>query len=220
MKPFLQSLSPAAEFAIVILAAFGYFVVASLLQVAEPQPSFSDRELQWLVVHEAIVLALLLSFLRLRRWTFSHIGLRPTGWDTLVGLGLALATYGVEIIVWLIAVGLFPWLGQTGEAISFGQLSLATVVAISVLNPIFEEVFVCGYLMTALKPRVGMWTAINVSVALRLVYHLYQGATAVVYMIPFGLVLAYWYARTGRLWPVIVAHAAFDFIALIGYVMR
>ena len=32
------------------------------------------------------------------------------------------------------------------------------------------------------------------------------------------LVLALWYARTGRLWPVIVAHAVTDFAALLHYV--
>jgi membrane protease YdiL (CAAX protease family) len=191
VKHFLRSLPPAAEFAIVVLAAFGYFAAASLLQVAEPQ-SFSDRDLQWLVVHEAIVLATLLAFLHLRGWTFKHIGLHPTGWDTLVGFGVALGTFAVEIVVWLIATRLFPWLNQTSEVINFTPLRLATVIAISIVNPIFEEVFVCGYLMTALSRRFGMWTAINVSVALRLVYHLYQGAIAVVYMIPFGLVLAYW----------------------------
>jgi membrane protease YdiL (CAAX protease family) len=37
-------------------------------------------------------------------------------------------------------------------------------------------------------------------------------------IIPLGFIFAYWFARTGRLWPVILAHAIFDFIGLNAYV--
>jgi membrane protease YdiL (CAAX protease family) len=57
-----------------------------------------------------------------------------------------------------------------------------------------------------------------ISAAIRLLYHLYQGPLAFFGIVPFGLVVAGWYARSGRLWPVIVAHAIGDFIALVGYV--
>jgi uncharacterized protein len=35
-----------------------------------------------------------------------------------------------------------------------------------------------------------------------------------------GLISSYWYAPSGRRWPVIVAHAALDFAALFPYVTR
>jgi len=35
--------------------------------------------------------------------------------------------------------------------------------------------------------------------------------------VPFGLILTYWYARRGRLWPLIVAHVVFDFFPLLPY---
>ena len=31
-----------------------------------------------------------------------------------------------------------------------------------------------------------------------------------------GLAFAYWFARNGRLWPLIAAHAVLDFFALAG----
>jgi membrane protease YdiL (CAAX protease family) len=58
---------------------------------------------------------------------------------------------------------------------------------------------------------------VNVSVALRLVCHLYQGTLGVLSVIPVGLIFAYWYVRTGRLWPLIVAHALLDFISLAAF---
>ncbi|WP_022972858.1 hypothetical protein [Xanthomonas maliensis] len=35
------------------------------------------------------------------------------------------------------------------DALLAGQLSIASVLAISLINPIFEEVFVCGYVYGA-----------------------------------------------------------------------
>jgi membrane protease YdiL (CAAX protease family) len=72
--------------------------------------------------------------------------------------------------------------------------------------------------VAALKERADVSTAVTISTAIRLLYHLYQGPIAFVGIVPFGFVLAWWYARTGRLWPVIVAHALADFVALVGYI--
>jgi hypothetical protein len=75
-------------------------------------------------------------------------------------------------------------------------LEWPTVVAGSVINPVFEEVFVCAYVVTALKDRVGVTTAVNVSAGIRVFYHFYQGAVGVVGIAPMALLFAYWFART------------------------
>jgi uncharacterized protein len=36
-------------------------------------------------------------------------------------------------------------------------------------------------------------------------------------VVPVGLVFAYYYARNGKLWPLIVAHGILDFMALMYY---
>jgi membrane protease YdiL (CAAX protease family) len=68
--------------------------------------------------------------------------------------------------------------------------------------------------VTALKDRFGITTAVNVSAGIRVFYHFYQGALGVVGIAPMALLFAYWFARTGRLWPLIVAHALTDFAGL------
>jgi membrane protease YdiL (CAAX protease family) len=88
-------------------------------------------------------------------------------------------------------------------------------VGTSCVNAAFEEIFVSGYIITALKPSRGASFALNVSVAVRLLYHLYQGQMAMLGVLPVGLVYAFWYARSGRLWPLIVAHALQDVVSLL-----
>src|SRR6185436_19951517 len=95
---------------------------------------------------------------------------------------------------------------------SDGRISMEIVFVVSVVNGVFEELFVAGYTITALQQARGMWTAINVSTAIRVLYHLYQGPFAFLTIAPMGLLFGYVYARTRQLWPLIVAHVLIDII--------
>jgi CAAX protease family protein len=121
------------------------------------------------------------------------------------------------VVVFLISAELSPYVARVaaGQAFVTPGLSVALVLAVSIVNAIYEELFVCGYVVTALRERQGFWTAVNVSIAIRLLYHLYQGPIGVISIIPLGFVFTYWYGRKGRLWPLIVAHAIFDFVGLL-----
>jgi uncharacterized protein len=56
--------------------------------------------------------------------------------------------------------------------------------------------------------------AVIISLTIRVSYHLYQGISGLTAIIPMGLLFAIWFARTRQLWPLIVAHALFDFVGL------
>ena len=56
--------------------------------------------------------------------------------------------------------------------------------------------------------------AFVVSVFFRVLAHAYQGKLALIAILPVALVLTWYFVRTGRLWPVIVAHIVQDAIAL------
>lgn len=215
-------LPPIAEFFIVVGIAFGYFIWSSLAALAatSPAPHITDTHLAFLVFYEIGVFAALWTFLRYRGWTFRRLGLKP-GWrESAVGIGIAGAAYAIYLLAWTIAAQLpddtVRQIGQT-PLIAPG-LSMATVLAVSLVNPLFEELFVTGYVISSLKAGRGVWLGVNASVAIRLAYHLYQGPMAVIGILPVGFVFAYWYARTGRLWPLIVAHALFDFLSLVPFV--
>ena len=74
------------------------------------------------------------------------------------------------------------------------------MIAVSVLNSIYEELFVCDYIIEALRKTRGISYAINVSLGIRLFYCLYLGAPAVISIIPMGFIFAYCYAETDHLW--------------------
>lgn len=85
-------------------------------------------------------------------------------------------------------------------------------------NALVEEVIAVGYLTTRLRDlRWGPWTAIAASAALRGTYHLYQGFGQALGNAVMGALFAWWFHRTGRLWPLIVAHTLLDVVAFVGY---
>jgi membrane protease YdiL (CAAX protease family) len=223
MRRWVQALPASVEFAVVVLGAFGYFIVVSLLAAVWHRPHavpVADAQLVELMVYELALTALLAGFLWLRGWSFARLGLRFGPVETLTGFALAGAAYLAYVAAFVLIARVWPQAAQAMRPETFGSsgISLASAVALAVVNPVFEELFVCGYVIAALEKPGDTWVGIHVSVAIRLLYHLYQGAVAAIGVVPFGLILALWYARTGRLWPVIVAHAVTDFAALLHYV--
>ena len=99
------------------------------------------------------------------------------------------------------------------------SLSDAVIVAVSILNAVFEELLWLAYGVTALARRIGLRRACIASVVLRTSVHAYEGPLAVLGVLPIGIVFTFYFAKTRRVWPVIVAHAlqdAFAFVYLRG----
>jgi membrane protease YdiL (CAAX protease family) len=61
--------------------------------------------------------------------------------------------------------------------------------------------------------------ALLLSSLLRGAYHLYQGFGAGLGNFAMGLVFGYAWRRTGRLWPLIIAHGLIDAVAFVGYAL-
>ncbi|HEX4295398.1 MAG TPA: CPBP family intramembrane glutamic endopeptidase [Rhizomicrobium sp.] len=223
MRRFLQGLSPTTELVAVLVIAFGYIALLSVLDGIFPRPGahHSTGSLALLVVYELFLIAVIAAFLGVRGWTLEKIGLVPSLTDSWIGVLLYIAAQLAWFFVWNLTAALAPDIARHIAAVSTGLvthgLSMIAVGAVSIVNPIFEETFEVGYVIAALRGRVSPVVCVNVSVALRLVCHLYQGTLGVLSVIPVGLIFAYWYVRTGRLWPLIVAHALLDFISLAAF---
>jgi membrane protease YdiL (CAAX protease family) len=83
-----------------------------------------------------------------------------------------------------------------------------------------EEIIVVGYLLTRLEQLgVGSRAALLWSSLLRGAYHLYQGFGAGLGNVAMGLVFGYAWRRTGRLWPLVIAHGLIDTVAFVGYAL-
>lgn len=96
-----------------------------------------------------------------------------------------------------------------------------TILVLSALqNALLEEVIVVGYLMTRLKQfGWGLPAIIATSALLRGSYHLYQGFGQFVGNVAMGVVFAWWFHRTGRVMPLVIAHTILDVVAFVGYAL-
>ena len=231
MQRYISGLTPSTEFAVVIIAAFGMFMWASLeaaYQLLSPAPvtgsvpaldvaQFSAADLWGLILHELLVLAFLAPFLQARGWDLRPLLVPPAGVDFVYAAALTKADDFIYTAAWIVLSLAIPDLATTAQSagVAATGLDLTSVIAVSVVNGIFEELLVTGYIISFLKDRAGIHMAINVSVAIRLLYHLYQGVVGVIAIIPMGLIFAYWYARGGSLWALIIAHIFLDIIGLM-----
>jgi membrane protease YdiL (CAAX protease family) len=151
----------------------------------------------------------------------TRLGLGRVRWcaDVLGGLGLA-ALIGVPGLLLYLAG---RWLGLNAHvepaALHDSWWRIPVLIFSAFANGFAEEVVVVGYLITRLK-QLGLSQnrAILVSGVLRGVYHLYQGFGAGLGNLAMGLVFGYAWCRTGRLWPLVIAHGVIDTVAFVGYV--
>lgn len=140
---------------------------------------------------------------------------RPRWRDWVWGAGLA-ALIGIPGLV-LYVVSL--QLGLTKEVIPATDAARVPLLLVwSAANAFAEETVVVMWLVTRLKQlRVPARGAIAASAVLRGTYHLYQGFSAGLGNIVMGVVFAYYYHRTGKVWPLILAHFLIDAVAYLGY---
>jgi len=222
MKEFLRNLSARAEFLIVVVGAFGLLVLTSLVVLIDPSampamPPITNDDLWQSVYYEVFALAVLGSFLGARKWTFERLGIAVDLRDTVIGLGLMAVVYAFMWLFEAVASAISPGVvAKASTALRAGEpLGLISVFVKALVSATFEEVFVCAYVITALRDRRGVGMAMNVSVGLRIAYHLYQGALGVLTIAPVGLLFAYWFVRSHRIWPVIVAHTLLEMLELL-----
>ncbi|MDQ6849231.1 MAG: CPBP family intramembrane metalloprotease [Actinomycetota bacterium] len=85
-------------------------------------------------------------------------------------------------------------------------------------NGFAEEIVVVGYMLTRLR-QCGWSTerAILASATLRGSYHLYQGFGGFAGNFVMGLIFGWWFRRTGRVLPLVIAHFLLDAVSFIGY---
>lgn len=152
----------------------------------------------------------------------TRLGLdRETWWGSL-GWGVALAA-----AIGLPGLGVYALgrqLGITAEVVTSGLHEYWWTIPVLILqalkNAILEEVVVVGFLMTRLR-RLG-WglpATLVTSALLRGSYHLYQGFGQALGNVVMGLVFGWWFHRTRRVVPLIVAHTILDIVSFVGYAL-
>jgi len=144
-----------------------------------------------------------------------RVRLRP---DVLGGLGLAalIGLPGLGLYVAARALGLSAHVEPVELYDTWWRIPVLLITAFA--NGWAEEIIVVAFLLTRLRQlRVNPVAAMLASSLLRGAYHLYQGFSAGLGNVVMGLVFAYVWRRTGRLWPLIIAHGIIDSVAYLGY---
>jgi membrane protease YdiL (CAAX protease family) len=192
----------AVEFAIVILVAFGVFAYGAFISWCRGSgdDAITNADLSWLVTYELIAFLIIVTFLRARQWKPSDFHPQVT-WK-LTGAGVLL-TLGAVLYSTVVATGLGIWFES--PPLETGQLDFGIVLLFSVVNGIYEETFVVGYVVGCLA-RQSNWVVIISSALIRFSYHVYQGPEAVLFILPMGLAFAYLYVKYRRLWPLVLCH--------------
>lgn len=143
-------------------------------------------------------------------------GRRP-GRDALAAVGLAalIGIPGLGLYLATRAVGL----NTTVIPSLLGEQwwTVPVLIVSACANAWAEEVLVVGYLLHGLR-RLGVSEnrALAISAVLRGSYHLYQGFGGGLGNLLMGLVFGRYWQRTGRLWPLVGAHALLDVVAFVG----
>lgn len=223
MRKFIRSFSPVTEFFVVIGICFGYFIFVSITwalsphggSLTTPAIEFTNAELIHILVLETVLATAAALLLWVRGWQVADFNIRPS-W---IGCGAGLLLVGIDDSVYKVLYRIYfettSYTASAAEAISevlpSDELSLILVLAVSILNPFFEEIFVVGYVIKAMDKLDNAFLAIGISTVIRTLYHLYQGPFAYISILPLGILFGYVYWRWRNLWPLIFAHGLLDY---------
>ncbi|WP_211239677.1 CPBP family intramembrane glutamic endopeptidase [Jiangella gansuensis] len=138
--------------------------------------------------------------------------------DLLVGAGLA-AFIGIPGLgIYFLGHALDMNVSIQPSTLEQYWWTIPVLVLSALQNSVVEEVIVVGFLMTRLKQlNWGLPAIIATSAVLRGGYHLYQGYGMAIGNMLMGVVFAYFYHRTGRVMPLVVAHSILDIVSFVGY---
>ena len=226
MREYLKKLPFTIEFITVISLCFGYSIFGSVvifinLLLSNPFIGipFSNATIISTVIYEIIILITIYYFLKTRD---NSIELKNnTNILSLIGFSILLLI--VYYAIYFIIINSICYLLSTDNLAIISHsyikngLNIYLIFILSIVNPVFEETIVVGYVITVLSSRKSNMYAINVSVLIRMLYHLYQGPIGAITMIPMGLIFAFAYVKWKNIWPLIIAHGILDFVGLYSY---
>lgn len=194
---------------------------ATMHQPRDSEPWW-DLTLQLVSIALALVPVALVLYLLLIHpgRPFHTLGLTRDRWGRSIaeGLGLAALIGLPGLAFYLVGRELGITVDVVAADLNAHWWTVPVLVLSAVRAGLLEEIIVVGYLANRLKElRWGVPAILVASALLRGSYHLYQGIGPGIGNVVMGLVFAYFYLRTGRLWPLIIAHVVIDIVAFVGY---
>ncbi len=199
-------LTPATAALVVTLAIATLYVVQIIVG------GFGAPGVVASVAGDAVVIALVLGFLRRRHVPLRDLGLRGAPPRFLVAALL------IGISMWYVSMVLVALLEPPGDASKLQQVveetALApTLVALTVFPALAEELVFRGILLRSLAPRLHGPLAVGISAAVFGLYHLLPPQMVSTFAL--GLVLGVLTLRSASLVPAMIVHALNNTIAVL-----
>lgn len=221
------------EILLVLAVSFGMSGVRALLRLADalldPRPlseqqvilhqqlafhPLVDLGLQLVAAGTLLAYGLLALFLLAGDLRFSRPRWSDLGWGA--GLAAVIGVPGILLYIGALHAGLSKAVVPT--TLENPWTEIPVLLTWSFANAFGEEIVVVTYLLTRLRQlRWGLPSALAASALLRGSYHLYQGVSAGFGNVAMGLLYGWFFWRTGRVWPLIIAHFLIDAVAFVGY---
>jgi len=210
------------DLGLVLAVAFAGSILGSVYLAFHPAPpKYTNIRVVGGILAETIALALFLVLFTRQGRSLKSIGFAFSWTDLPKALGLAMAAFVAMTVArasmnhfWVLLRARGPQWPETHDM--FSATSRFLLLPFVLLNPFFEEILVRGYLVTELIDlRKSVVLATLISLALQTSYHLYYGVAGAL-TVGCGLtIFAIYYAMSGRLIPVILAHMLWDLTALL-----
>lgn len=205
-----------SEILFVTTLCFGWSIVISVVSVMSgfQAGTVTDAAMFEGIATELLLGAVALGFLRSRRYDLALLKPAPTTMGSLTGLALFAAATVAALALKAIFAGGDTSAQAPDQLVAGAAISLAPMIALSIINALYEETFLVGFLQRALGGH-GAAFAIGASLLVRISYQLFLGPAGVAYTLGFGIVLSLYFLRTGKLWPVVMAHTLDNLRSLI-----
>lgn len=148
------------------------------------------------------------------------LGLKPRWKDLLHALGLAavIGVPGIGLYFLALELGLTSRVVPSSLGEHFWTVPILLLAALRA--GLLEEIIAVGFVMKKLKlisPTLTLIVVILISALFRASYHLYQGYSAFLGNFVMGLVFAYYFHKTGRVAPLVIAHTLMNSVVFVGY---
>ncbi len=215
----LKKISDRTEFILILIIVFGLPTFYSLISMVAflqgygGPTNISNFSLLNLFEIEVLTGCAAGALLYVRFWRLSHFHINMGWLQTIIGILIFVGDYLLQFVALFLLTAFYKSNALISTGIEISNISLPVAILFSCVNPIFEEVFVVGYIVQSLRKNHDALYVITLSAIVRLLYHLYQGPIAIgIFFI--GILHASFYWRWKSLWPLIFAHCILNFMVL------
>jgi len=224
MNKLIKKLSPTIELILILFIGFGFFIYSSTRSFFIVNSDYTHSWIYKLssqgtyitLIYEVIALLIIFYILKVRNWTLSDFNLTFTFrliWIALLLMFIrnVIGNIGFKILEAFKVVD-----DTTAKHVQLGlELNWIGISLIIIINSIFEEIILIGYLFKRLE-KFHPVIIIGFSILIRQLYHTYQGWMSLFLILPTGLVFGYYYFKHKKIWPVIIAHGFSNLITFLG----